>query len=125
MWDNVTKKILVVDDDPLIHQMVNSVLEKDNYAVHNAGNVAEAIKILEADSFDVVLTDIVMPGADGTKLMKYVRDKHPETLVLAMTGGMENALDDYEIFASFFSDHTLTKPFTKKDLLSAINLNSG
>lgn len=119
------RNILIVDDDHLIHHMMNSTLKSNGYNVFNAENVDEAVHILQKNHFDVLLTDIVMPGDDGTKLMQYVSEHYPEMHILAMTGGMENAVEDYVNFASLFSEQTLSKPFTKQQLLDTLHQARG
>ena len=115
------KKILVVDDDDLIHELVNSALANDEYEIHHASSVAEALDLFEQESFDILLSDVVMPpGEDGTKLMQFVKTKHPGMPVLAMTGGIENAVNDYVNYADIFADHTLAKPFRKEELLEKL-----
>lgn len=119
------KKILVVDDDELIHTLVNSALARDEYEIQNAFNVEEAIKFIDKDTFDILLTDIVMPpGEDGTKLMQYVREKHPSMSIIAMTGGIENAVNDYVNYARLFADQTLAKPFAKEQLIDSLRIIS-
>lgn len=116
------KRVLVVDDDELIHELVNSALAKDEYEIHNASNAEDAIQLFEKNVFDILLTDIVMPpGQDGTKLMQFVRTKYPGMSVLAMTAGLENAVNDYVNYADIFSDHTLAKPFAKEELMVAMS----
>jgi DNA-binding NtrC family response regulator len=114
------KKVLAVDDDSFILELVGTAL-KDSYKIVNASNVKEAKQILDNESFDILITDILMPpGEDGTKLMRYSKEKHPDLPILAMTAGLENAVEDYVNYASLFSDQTLAKPFSKEDIVRAV-----
>lgn len=115
------KKILVVDDDSFIITLINAALAGGSYRIYNAANVEDAIKLVNKERFDCLITDIIMaPGEDGTHLMQYVRDKQPDVPVLAITGGIENGVKDYVHLADMFSDHTLAKPFGKNELHQAL-----
>jgi DNA-binding NtrC family response regulator len=114
-------KILVVDDDRFIHEMVTASLASGNHDIKHAFGTGEAAQVFRQEGdFDLVITDIVMPGEDGTKLIKYIKDINESIPVLAMTGGLENAIDDYVSFAGLYADFTLSKPFTKEDLALGI-----
>lgn len=112
-------KVLLVDDDDLILDLLNGVLERENHDVTICANAQEAIDAVN-DSYDLVITDIVMPGQDGTKLAKHVKEKYSNTPVIAITGGVENAVQDYEHLGDMFADETLGKPFRPQDLLETI-----
>ena len=70
--------------------------------------------------FDLVITDIVMPGLDGAKLAQHVKDMKPHIPVIAITGGVENATADYAHYADMFSDETLSKPFASMSNVTSI-----
>jgi len=113
-------KILAVDDDELMLKFINTALNSENHEVQNASSVDEALMMLQNNSYDLVITDIVMPGYDGTTLMQYIREGEQHIPILAITAGVENAVSDYKYYADFFSDETLTKPFKKDDLLNSV-----
>ena len=114
-------KILIVDDDRLIHEMMGAILLPLGYEIEHAFDTTDAMNIFIINSdFDLVITDIVMPGEDGTKLIKQIKSIRPNIPVLAVTGGIENAVNDYVTFASMYSDFTLAKPFSKVDLKKGI-----
>jgi CheY-like chemotaxis protein len=80
-------KILVVDDDPVVGMSFNRVLSSDKgYVVITAKNAAEALERLREQEYDVVFTDIRMPGMDGVELAERVRAKQPWTPVVIVTG---------------------------------------
>lgn len=115
-------KILVVDDDQFILELVNTILDKENHEISNASCYDEAISFLENQNFDLVITDIIMPpGNDGTKLISYIKAKNPNMPVIAMTAGLENAVDDYVNWANLFADESIGKPFKSKELVGCIN----
>lgn len=114
-------KILVVDDDEFIHEVVTMNLSSSACEIIHAFNSAEAQSIVaEQKGIDLLITDIVMPGEDGTKLIRHVHDKMPHLPVLAMTGGIENAMDEYMQLAELYADFTVPKPLKKADFLKGM-----
>jgi DNA-binding NtrC family response regulator len=81
------RKVLVVDDDAVVGKSFNRVLsEKKGYIVTTVENAHEALKQLREQSFDVVFTDIKMPGMDGVELAEKVKASQPWTPVVIITG---------------------------------------
>src|SRR5450756_1919837 len=81
------RKVLVVDDDPVVGKSFNRVLSKDKgYVVITAKNAAEALERMREQEYDVVFTDIKMPGMDGVELTERVKAKRPWTPVVIITG---------------------------------------
>lgn len=114
-------KLLVVDDNEYIQELVKYFLREKDYEIQFASDVKGAIALLEEQNdFSLVITDIVMPGADGTKLAQHVKEKYSSIPVLAITGGVENAVKDFKNYADMFADETLTKPFKPEELVEAI-----
>jgi CheY-like chemotaxis protein len=82
----LNRKILVVDDDPVVGKSFNRVLSNKGYAVITAENASEALRKMETADYDVVFTDIRMPGMDGVELAEKVKARHPWTPVVIITG---------------------------------------
>jgi len=81
------RKVLVVDDDAVVGKSFNRVLsEKKGYVVTTVENAHEALKQMREQSFDVVFTDIKMPGMDGVELAERVKASQPWTPVVIITG---------------------------------------
>jgi len=80
------KKVLVVDDDPVIGKSFDRVLSRKGYVVVNVENGMEALNKLAAENYDAVFTDIKMPGLDGLEVAERVRAKRPWTPVVIITG---------------------------------------
>jgi CheY-like chemotaxis protein len=81
------RKVLVVDDDPVVGKSFNRVLSQDKgYVVVTAQNAAEALERLREQEYDVVFTDIKMPGMDGVELTERVKASRPWTPVVIITG---------------------------------------
>ncbi len=80
------KKILVVDDDPVIGKSFNRVLSGKGYAVITAANGEEALRKLSSETYDVVFTDIKMPGMSGLEVAERVKASQPWLPVVIVTG---------------------------------------
>jgi len=80
------RKVLVVDDDPVVGKSFDRVLSGKGYAVITAGSAQEALNKLEAEDYDVVFTDIKMPGMSGLEMAERVKQRHPWLPVVIVTG---------------------------------------
>jgi CheY-like chemotaxis protein len=81
------RKVLVVDDDPVVGKSFNRVLSQEKgYVVITAQNAAEALEKMREQEYDVVFTDIKMPGMDGVELAETVKARRPWTPVVIVTG---------------------------------------
>jgi CheY-like chemotaxis protein len=113
-------KILVVDDEAIIRQMLQVELE-DKYDVVTAVNSYEALKILEKQGFDLVISDINMPGMKGYELLKIVREKWPATRVSLITA---YDINEYVHMARLHGVSNIipkTTPFNFNELHDLIN----
>jgi two-component system response regulator PilR (NtrC family) len=80
------KRILVVDDEPAILSLLATVLREKGWDVTEASSGTEGIDLLEHEPFDVILTDLVMPGDSGIDLLRAAKEIHPDVEVILMTG---------------------------------------
>lgn len=78
--------ILVVDDEPAVRHFLRTILTRLDYQVETAASGGEALKMVEERSYDVVLTDLIMPRVDGLKVIQGVKEKSPDTEVVVITG---------------------------------------
>jgi CheY-like chemotaxis protein len=83
---NEQRKILVVDDDPVVSESFNRVLSRKGYAVITAANGDEALAKMKAEQYDLVFTDLRMPGMDGLEVAEQVKARQPWTPVVIVTG---------------------------------------
>ncbi len=113
-------RILVVDDEPTILKGFEKALEKhaDRYHVTGVTSGEEAVKRLAVDSFDLVFTDLKMPGMDGLAVIDHVRSHCPQADVVMMTGysTVESALGAMKAGALDY----ILKPFTQDELLAIV-----
>ncbi len=112
------KSLLLVDDDPSIHELVRAMLADEGWEVEAVGSGEEALRYLAEQNYDLVLTDIRMPGMDGLTLLAHIRKRHPDTHVVVMT--VHNTPD--HIVGSLRNDAAgyVSKPFTKDILAEAL-----
>ena len=113
-------KILVVDDEALVRDIIRKGLSQmGGFNVEVAQSGLEAIEKIEKDVFDLVLTDLKMPGMDGLELLKTIKGTRPEVMVIMMTayGSIETAVEAMRIGANDY----ITKPIDLNELLIHIS----
>src|SRR5262245_36618561 len=88
-------RILVVDDEVELREAVKDLLSRNGYAVEQAASAQEALALVSANQFDLVISDIIMPGMDGIALLKSLRRQQDDLPVLMITGNstIENAVE--------------------------------
>ncbi|PAU65757.1 secretion system protein E [Pseudomonas sp. PIC25] len=82
----VPYKLLLVDDEPGILAALRRVFQRENYELHFARNANEALKILEAKPVELIISDFMMPGMNGSELLSQVRERWPDTIRIMLTG---------------------------------------
>lgn len=113
--------ILVVDDESGIRDLIGRLLTRAGHRVTIAGDGEEATKAIAKQTFDIVLTDVIMPEKDGVEVIAEVRRKHPDVRIIAMSGGGHVSLEQYLKIAKGMGAHAvLQKPFDQAELLAAI-----
>ena len=100
--------LLIVDDDNAIRETLAELLSSSNEC-HTADRAEQALAYLEIENYDVVLTDITMPGLSGREVLKRVQENHPATPVIVISGNA-NAEAAEELLAMGAFAY-LTKPF--------------
>ena len=114
-----SETILLVDDDKHVRAAVRRMIELYGYRVVAAGDVEEALALLEAPeaSVDLILTDIMMPGRSGYDLVRRAQKIKPDTAVLFMTGYAEGDVVPKEVYDVLASGvDFIEKPFTRQEL---------
>ena len=77
-------KILVVDDDPSLRRVLQAQLEHEGYDVAVTASGQQTLSVLQLRHFDLVITDLKLPGMSGLELLKHVRSQHPETVIIML-----------------------------------------
>ena len=114
------KRILIVEDEPEIREMIRYILEPQGYAVSEADNAQDARRLLAASPYDLILMDWMLPGRSGLEFTREIKQKtqktYPPVIMLTaradesdMVEGLESGADDY-----------VTKPFSPRELTARI-----
>jgi CheY-like chemotaxis protein len=111
-------RLLIVDDDPSIHELIQAMLAGTRWESDSAPNADEALALLETHSYDVFLVDILMPGMDGLELLGQLRGRYPNTPVVMMT--VKNTPD--HVLGSLRQEAAayVSKPFSRDTLLTTL-----
>jgi two-component system response regulator PilR (NtrC family) len=107
-------KILVVDDEISMREFLAILLEREGYAVEQADCAESALRFLELDSYDLVVSDVKMPGLDGLSLLSRIKDTSSDTAVLMMTAfsTAEQAVEAMKLGAYDY----IAKPFNVEEI---------
>ena len=114
------RRILVVDDEQSLLLTLAANLELEGFEVVAASSAQEALRLLEEGPFDLLLSDIRMPGMNGVELFERVRQLRPETPVLLMTAFAFEGLVQRAMEEGVFA--VLSKPFKVDDLIRALSV---
>ena len=109
-----TSRILVVDDEDSLRRVLQVQLEQDGYSVVTAASAQQAFSLLQLRGYDLVITDLRMPGLSGMEVLKQVKSQYSETVVIVLTafGSVETAVEAMKAGAYDF----LTKPVHPDEL---------
>ena len=112
------EKILVVDDEPGILELLTEVLAGDGYAVEGFTDPRKALKALEDDHFDIIITDLKMPDIDGIQLTHSAKAINQEIQVIVITGyaSLESTLNAFKQDVYEY----ILKPFNASDILMTV-----
>jgi len=104
-------KILLLDDDALFRQYLTALLKRAGYDVHAYSNGSEALKLIEIERFDAVITDLYMPHVDGIEIVCAVKRHSPSIPVIGISGGPMGSRDPCRTAMTVLGAHAmLTKP---------------
>ncbi len=112
-------RILIVDDEGSLLATLAANLELEGFEVVEAEDAFRAVELVEQQHFDLVLTDIRMPGMNGVELFRTIRATHPKMPVILMTGFAMEALIDEAIQEGVFA--VLPKPFEIEHIIAALS----
>ena len=111
------KKILIVEDDDTIHNLIKELLEKENYITKNAYSGTEALTIIQNENIDLILLDLMLPGIAGEEIIKKVNNSIPIIVISAKI----SSEDKVKALIDGANDYII-KPFDKKELLARIQV---
>ncbi len=115
----MAEKILIVDDEPDMLKLLSMILrEKTPYEITTTNNPVEAVELAKKGDFDLVITDLKMPGLDGLQLLEEIkkRDQDIPVIIITAYGTIDAATEAIEKGGFDF----ITKPFKKEQILFTI-----
>ena len=117
IWHGAT--VLVVDDEPGSREVIRRMLEAENFHVEEAEDGESALALIQerSEPFDLVLTDLAMPGIDGRQISETVARYRPRVAILGMSGNPDKVP---RIGLSDIPFRVMLKPFTPDDLYHAV-----
>ncbi len=119
----MSANVLVVDDERFVRDLLEKVLRRRGHAVTVAADAAEALRLVGEQRFDVMLTDVVMPGMDGFELLRRVKGLAPALKVIVLTGyARRQSISDFLLYGA---DDYLSKPFQVHELVAAVDRATG
>jgi two-component system response regulator AtoC len=109
------KKILIVDDEESMRHMLSLILKRESYEVQAVEKGSEALRLVESESFDFILSDVVMPEMDGLDLLQALKKKKVEATVIMMSayGNLDTAVEAMKRGAYDY----VSKPFRPDEIL--------
>ena len=111
-------KVLIVDDEKLIREVIKEYCNYEGYEVFEAENGIEAIELIKNNDYDVLILDIMMPKLDGFRALKEVKElKNIPTIMLSARSDEYDKLHGFDLGV----DDYVTKPFSPKELMARIN----
>ncbi|MCK4856985.1 MAG: response regulator [candidate division Zixibacteria bacterium] len=110
--------ILVVDDEEIMRNVIAKMLKGRGYEIETADSTLTALELLKSRSFDLVISDVQMPGRNGFELLKEVKQTYPEIVVIMMTGHS----DTYTIKDALMlgAEEYIAKPFKHYEVTAVV-----
>lgn len=114
-------RILIIEDDEVVREYLESVLSRAGYQCLSANNGRTGVELFNSNPTDLVITDIIMPEKDGIETIMDLRRKNSQLKVIAISGGGRAEPENYLHSAKLLgANRTMKKPFTNEEMLEAI-----
>lgn len=114
--------ILLIEDNVDFRTVLCIALRQMGHQVEEASEGERGLELYEAGRFDVVITDLIMPGQEGIETITRLVKKHPSAKIIAMSGGGRSSPESYlKMARRLGAKQILTKPFTMEELGAAID----
>jgi CheY-like chemotaxis protein len=112
---------MIVDDDETFRRTLGETLARAGYAVSAAENGSDALRLHQQETFDLIITDLIMPEKDGFETIIELRRRQPDLKIIAISGGGRVDADDYLPIAQHLgAARALEKPFTSDEIHEAV-----
>lgn len=114
-------RILVIDDDALVLESVKIALEFNGHGVVTAHDGVDGMKLVHAETFDLVITDLIMPRMDGMETLLEIKRSPSAPKVMVISGGGRVSSGHYlETADALGADDVLAKPFSTSELMARV-----
>lgn len=114
-------RILIIDDDALMRLALAKILLSAGYDVEQAGDGDEGLCLQRSQSFDLIITDLIMPDKEGIQIIRELRKEDSTIRIIAMSAGGRGGATDYLKWARLMgAKQCLSKPIKREDLLGAV-----
>lgn len=112
------KRLLIVEDEETLRESLGRVLVQEGYEVDSVGSSEAALQIISEKSYELIITDIILPGINGIQLLKKCREKNPEMRVIIITAfaSIETAVEAIRAGAFDY----LVKPIVHREIKEVI-----
>lgn len=118
---NTMKRILIIDDDATMRELLKEMLEPMGYSLEEASNGMEGLELHTKKPYDLIITDIIMPEMEGLETIMALKRQSPDCKIIAISGGGHADANEYlDAAAKFGAARIFSKPFEKKNLLDAV-----
>ena len=115
------ERILIIDDDVQVLNVLHYALVCEGYEVLKASNGKEGVKLYREDPVDLIITDLIMPEKEGLETILELKKKFPEIKIIAISGGGRVGPEDYLPMAKIFgAKRTLSKPIGRDELVRTV-----
>ncbi len=114
-------RILIIDDDPQILDMLGQTLEREGHEVVDAPDGKEGLKLYRENPTDLIITDLIMPEKEGIETIMELRRDFPDVKIIAISGGGQIDAEQYLSMAQKLgAQRTFAKPVERDELLKAV-----
>lgn len=115
------KKILVIEDNPIVRSTVGRILQAGGYEVISASDGLQGVAAFRKEQPDLVVTDIIMPEQEGIETIRQILSDRPNAKIIAISGGGRIGNTDFlQIARKVGASEVLPKPFDPDDLLQLV-----
>lgn len=116
------KRILVIDDEPDIRELLRRILEKAGYGVTEASDGAVGVKLYRENPADLIITDIIMPEKEGLETIMELRREFPGVKIIAISGGGKalHSVSCLHLAEKLGAQRSIAKPINKALLLDSV-----
>jgi CheY-like chemotaxis protein len=113
-------RILVVDDEPGLREFVHTVLEQEGHEVEEAKDGNQALAACDRQPVDLALVDLIMPGKDGVRTIEEMRQRHPRTAIVVITGAAPVRWPLRLLYEQPDTLHMIVKPLKAEVLIETV-----